>query len=531
MDQVLSVYHVKNLTSRIRVSGTITNFQPGTALVLQSGDKSIWVKTESFGPMRIGDQADATGFPAVSDGFLMLYGSAIRDSGNSTPIEPAKMTWQELASSRHIFDLVSIEGEVQMEAREESQDEYVLVSEGHMFSAVYPHSQSTGVLSPMRSVPIGARIRVTGICAMDNANPFGHNVPFNITLRSPDDLQLLAMPSWFTTGHLEQLVLLLLLCMLAVGARAWFVDRTMRAQVAALGYLGQRRGLILEDINNSRPLPGILESVTELASASLKGAPCWCRLADGPRYGNSPKNSDTTGLRIIEHSIAARSGPALGSIYAAFHAGTAPQAEEQKSLAAAAELATLAIETAHLYSDLVHRSEFDMLTEIKNRFSFEKHLDCLLEEAYRTGGVFGLIYIDLDEFKQVNDKFGHHVGDLYMQQASLRMKRQLRPEDMLARLGGDEFAVLVPVVQDRSDVEEIAMRLECCFDEPFGVEGFIVHGSASVGVALYPADATSRDGLLTTADSAMYAEKHGRKRRMGVTVRQANSELKQESPA
>jgi GGDEF domain-containing protein len=251
------------------------------------------------------------------------------------------------------------------------------------------------------------------------------------------------------------LVLLLLLTMLAGGARAWFVDRIMRAEVAALGYLGQRRGLILEDINNSRPLPGILENITELASASLKGAPCWCRIADGARLGNWPSQLDTSGLRVAEHAIAARS--ALGSIFAAFDARTAPQAEEQKSLAAAAELATLAIETARLYTDLVHRSEFDMLTDIKNRFSFEKHLDCLLEEAYRTGGVFGLIYIDLDDFKQVNDKFGHHVGDIYMQQASLRMRRQLRPEDMLARLGGDEFAVLVPVVQNPSDVAAEAL--------------------------------------------------------------------------
>ena len=106
---------------------------------------------------------------------------------------------------------------------------------------------------------------------------------------------------------------------------------------------------------------------------------------------------------MSEHAIAARSGPALGSIFAAFDARTAPRPEEDKALAAAAELATLAIETARLYSDLVHRSEFDMLTDIKNRFSFEKHLDCLLDEAYGSGSIFGLIYIDLDEFKQVND--------------------------------------------------------------------------------------------------------------------------------
>ena len=203
--------------------------------------------------------------------------------------------------------------------------------------------------------------------------------------------------------------------------------------------------------------------------------------------------------------------PHWARIFAAFDARTAPLAMEEKALAAAAELATLAIETARLYCDLVHRSEFDMLTEIKNRFSFEKHLDCLLEEARRAGGIFGLIYIDLDEFKQVNDQFGHHVGDEYMQQAALRMKRQLRPEDILARLGGDEFGVLVPVAQNRSDVEEIALRLEHCFDDPFSVGSCIVHGSASIGIALYPADATNGDDLMKTADSAMYVAKNMKK--------------------
>ena len=67
-------------------------------------------------------------------------------AGSAAPVRPERATWQELASSRHIFDLVSIEGQVQMEAREDSQDEYVLISEGHMFSAVYPHGPASGAL-------------------------------------------------------------------------------------------------------------------------------------------------------------------------------------------------------------------------------------------------------------------------------------------------------------------------------------------------------------------------------------------------
>jgi len=511
MDQVLSVFYMKNLTRRVRVNGTVTYFDPGSALVLQNGQKSIWIQTYRHDPIRVGDWAEATGLPSVRDGFLMLYASTIQDSGSPAPVRPADASWQELASSRHLFDLVSIEGQVVSQTREDSQDEFVLVSEGHLFSAIYPHGSGPGAPSPMPEVPVGARVRVTGICSMVRSDPYGHDVPFNILLRSADDLAVLAQPSWFTARRLGPLLLVLLLAMLVIGARAWFIDRKSRARVAALAYVEQRRGRILEDINHSRPLPEILERITELVSVSLKGAACWCQIGDGPTLGNRPAELNAPGLRIVEHAIPARSGAALGSIYAAFHARTAPGADEKKALAQAAELATLAVETARLYSDLVHRSEFDMLTDIQNRFSFEKRLGCLLDEANRTNGIFGLIYIDLDEFKQVNDQMGHHVGDQYMQQAAMRMKRQLRPEDILARLGGDEFAVLLPDVQGRPDVEEVALRLERCFHDRFAIDGFSVQGSASIGAALYPDDATTGDKLLRTADAAMYASKNAKK--------------------
>jgi diguanylate cyclase (GGDEF)-like protein len=79
---------------------------------------------------------------------------------------------------------------------------------------------------------------------------------------------------------------------------------------------------------------------------------------------------------------------------------------------------------------------------------------------------------------------------------------------MLARLGGDEFAALLPQVRNRARVEEIALRLERCFREPFMIEGHALNGSASVGIALYPEDGATRDELLSTADAAMYVSKH-----------------------
>ncbi|HEX4759011.1 MAG TPA: GGDEF domain-containing protein, partial [Terracidiphilus sp.] len=235
---------------------------------------------------------------------------------------------------------------------------------------------------------------------------------------------------------------------------------------------------------------------------------CWCQIADGATLGNAPPS--LKGMRSISEKITSRTGVMLGTIFVAFNALAKPHLEESEALQMGAGLATLAIETRRLYSDLVHRSEFDQLTDIQNRFSLEKHMDAMIHAAREDAGIFGLIYIDLDNFKQVNDVYGHQFGDLYLQQVAARMKHQLRPSDLLARLGGDEFGVLLPLVRTRSDIEEVALRLERCFDEPFNVVDHALQGSASLGIAIYPADASTRDSLLSAADSAMYAAKHSK---------------------
>lgn len=513
MDEIQNAYRVEDLTRRVRVSGVVTYHEPGSTAVLQDGTHSLWIMTRSFVPLRIGDRADATGFPAANDGFLQLTGSEIRDSGVAEPIAPLPVTWQELASSQHIFDLVSIEGEVAVTAREAAQDEYVLVSDGYEFSAIFHHPSGSGPssIAPMKTIPVGSKIRVTGICVPLSSNPFAHDVHFNILLRSPDDIEVLSPPSILNARAVALFFAGLLLLALMVGIRGWHLEHKNRRKVVSLAYMEQRRARILEDINYSRPLAGTLERITELVSVRLNGAACWCHVAEGATLGNRPARLSPASLRTIEHPIPSRSGQPLGTLYAAFDAQTKPSAAEQEAMAMAAALATLAIETSRLYSDLVHRSEFDLLTDVQNRFVMEKKLVAMIQAVRQSAGVFGLIYIDLNQFKRVNDVHGHLVGDLYLQEVAQRMKRQLRPGDTLARLGGDEFAVLVPVVHSRDEVAEIATRLEFCFHEPFVKDGCVIHGSASVGIALYPEDANTVETLLSAADASMYVDKHTRK--------------------
>jgi len=531
MDAVLTGYHVEDSTNSVRVNGTITYYQPGyyrpgAALVLQNGTETLWVESLTDEPLRVGDLAGATGIPGVVSGSPALTHAEVQDSGKYAPVTPLNVTWSQLGDAdmagKHHYDLVSIEGQVVMESREASQDEYVLAHAGQLFSAIFHHPDSSSQLAlpPMKEVPLGSKVRVTGICVMQDTTLFSGKVPFNILLRSFDDIAVVAEPSLLNILNLIRAVSLLLLLVVAVAVWGWTLRRKVRRQTAALtqrieaeaamerqsAQLEQRRSRILEGINGSEPLAGILEEVSELVSFKLEGAPCWCEVTDGARLGRYPEEPDN--LRVSGADIVARSGPALGRIFVALPHETLADAREIDALLLGSKLAALAIETRRLYADLLHRSEFDLLTDIFNRFALDKHLQLRIEEAREHARVFGLIYIDLDDFKQVNDQYGHHVGDQYLQRAAMRMKRQLRPHDVMARLGGDEFAVLVPVVRSRAEVGEIAFRLERSFDEPYALEGCELHGSASVGIALYPEDATTCDSLLSAADAAMYVAKH-----------------------
>jgi diguanylate cyclase (GGDEF)-like protein len=516
MDRILAVYHMNDLTPRVRIQGTITYYQPGSAIVLQDGSKSLWIETHTREPLQIGDQADVTGFPDAHDRFLTLTDGEIRDRQIFQPVKPRPSTWHQLGywSSNmpdgHMYDLVSIEGKVETEVREASQDEYVLNSDGRLFTAIYRHPPSPNALPTMTLIPLGSRIRVTGICIIVQATTVstGEEVPFNILLRSFDDIAVVADPPLLSVRNLLLLVGALILVVVVGGARSLAIERRGRRKTSALAYMERRRSGILEDINGSRPLAEVLEQITELVSFRLHGAPCWCQTIDGAQVGNCPPKLSS--LRIVEETIPAHSGPPLGIVVAAFDALAKPRTSEAEALSAAAALASLAIETRQLYSDLRRRSEFDLLTDIHNRFSLEASLDALIDEARQDARIFGLIYIDIDRFKQVNDEYGHRVGDLYLQEAAARMKRQLRADDILARLGGDEFAVLVSLIDSRAEAEEVAFRLNRCFDQPFAIEGCILNGSASVGLAIYPQDGSTKDSLLSSSDTAMYIAKNAR---------------------
>jgi diguanylate cyclase (GGDEF)-like protein len=513
MDEILERAFFIDQSERVRVEGTITYYLPGSAVVLQDGAKSLWIETRDEHPMSIGDKATASGLPAVRNGLLTLTHAEVEDSHIHAAVAPERVGWAELSSGTNAFNLISIEGQLVKLSREVNQDEYVLTSGGHLFSVLYrrPDEDLNLKLSPMKDVQVGATVRATGISSVSyGSNPFAGPVGFDVLLRSYDDIAVIAQPGWLNVRNLTTLVEILIFVVFLFGIRVVWTERKARRDNATMAYIERRRGKILEDINNSKPLAEILENITELVSTRLGGAPCWIEVENGATLGNNLAGGVRTGFRIAEHAVVGRSGAHLGVIFAAFVGQSKPSHDETEALAQAAGLTTLAIETQHLYADLVHRSEFDLLTDIENRFSFERHLENVILAARQSAGVFGLLYVDLNDFKQVNDNYGHRTGDLYLQQVASRMKRQLRPGDLLARLGGDEFAVLLQGVQNRATAVEVAQRLEHCFENRFDCDGVDVQGSASIGIAMYPEDGSSKDSLLSAADASMYVVKQTR---------------------
>jgi diguanylate cyclase (GGDEF)-like protein len=512
MGQVINGFHVTDRTQRVRVHGTITYYNPGSSVVLQEGASSLWISTWTFQDMKIGDVVDATGFPEAHNGFLALTRAEIADSGVQAPITPLQTTRRQLTESRHIIDLVSLEAQVVTEARSGTQDEYDLTADGQLFTAIYRHPSGSSAPPPMKQIPIGSKVRVTGICITEDSNPFNSGVGFDILMRTFDDITVVAKPSLINTRNLILAVSLMFVVVIAVGAWGWTLRRKVDQQTAALATMAQfeqRRSQILEKINKSEPLDEILEAIAGMVSSMLDGIPCRCEMAGGAAGEDAPLNPDAARTDAVQ--ITGHDGVVLGSLVAGVDPLAARSAERSEALAVGAGLASLAIETRRLYSDMRRRSEFDMLTEIHNRFSMEKALAEKIEESQACSAAFGLIYIDLDKFKPINDQFGHHVGDLYLQEVAARMNKQLLGGDMLARLGGDEFAAMVSLHHGRFDLDKIMTRLEGCFIEPFAIEGHLIHGAASIGFALYPEHGTTRDSLLNAADAAMYKIKNANK--------------------
>ena len=162
----------------------------------------------------------------------------------------------------------------------------------------------------------------------------------------------------------------------------------------------------------------------------------------------------------------------------------------------------------------IHRlAYFDHLTGLANRSYYQERMDDIIKSALQRKAQFALLFIDMDGFKGINDSFGHHMGDQYLQEIAQRLKLVAREIDFIVRLGGDEFCIIVNNITDEASVAEVAKRCLQKINQPLMLGNHQIKPRASIGISLFPKDGNGEAELLKAADTAMYLAKQTGKQR------------------
>lgn len=251
-------------------------------------------------------------------------------------------------------------------------------------------------------------------------------------------------------------------------------------------------------------------AITGFSPGALDGQPVSALCADGEQHcelsrlvsqtGSGHWSGDFDGVR------------ADGSRYVG-HAVISAVADSDEHQVRRVVLLSDVTELRRKDKEMWHQANFDRLTGLPNRALLADRIDGMLRRARRNHTEVAVLFIDLDDFKPVNDDFGHDVGDLLLREVAGRLQRLFRDEDTVSRLGGDEFVVAMHAELNSGFGQNAAGKIVASLSEPFQVAGQTLTISCSVGVARFPDDGDSADSLIQHADHAMYrAKKQGRSR-------------------
>ncbi|WP_293266779.1 bifunctional diguanylate cyclase/phosphodiesterase [Neptunomonas sp.] len=289
--------------------------------------------------------------------------------------------------------------------------------------------------------------------------------------------------------------------------------------------------------------PGLRCSMLELEGRTLLhgGAPslpkAYCEavngLKNGPQVGSCGA-STYTGKRVVVENISTdpkwinlkdialphgmrccwsepiinSSGTVLGAFGMYYDHPAIPNDEESGALTSAARLAGIIMEREHNHRQIRELAYRDTLTGLSSRGYFYLTLEELLKLSERNHNQFSLLYLDLDDFKNVNDSLGHDTGDLLLKEVAERIKEACREADFIARLGGDEFCIIIHDVNENYHSVKIAERCLSFISQPVTLAGRKLVPACSIGIAHYPTDGNSLNTLIKAADTALYEAKN-----------------------
>lgn len=266
-------------------------------------------------------------------------------------------------------------------------------------------------------------------------------------------------------------------------------------------------------------LPEAYRHATEGMAVSEQSGPCGAAMLRETMVVSEDVARDSLGDQYRETALTSgiracwavpihRDDLPPAGVVALYHPDPAsPSATDECLLELTSQLARQAIGHHRLFQELSLRSQYDPLTDLPNRVLFLDRLNLAMADAVRDGELVGVMFIDLDHFKEVNDSLGHDVGDQVLRHVARRLKGVLRAGDTLARLGGDEFTLLLSKLHGTDRATVVARRVIRELERPLVVGPHCLCLSGSIGVAFYPLDGADATTLLRHADQAMYLAK------------------------
>jgi len=232
-------------------------------------------------------------------------------------------------------------------------------------------------------------------------------------------------------------------------------------------------------------------------------------------YASVPDGAVPPDVSGWHHVTLSASGIAFGEMRLDLGRRGTLSAKEIDLLEFTAGQAGAVIERLALHADLAHAARYDELTGLPNRRLFQDRILSAIARCRRGQSRGALLFIDLDDFKQVNDEYGHVVGDQLLHAIARRITSCVREADTVARIGGDEFVALLENVADHAQATAVASKIQQVISTPLVLAGHTLQPHASIGIALYPEHGEVIDQLMRHADQAMYASKSARKAAAG----------------
>jgi diguanylate cyclase (GGDEF)-like protein/PAS domain S-box-containing protein len=520
----------ERFAKQVHVRGTVTWQSPGL-FSIEDSTGTVFVGTAETQAVRTGSTVDAIGFPSHGKFGLELGDSVVSLSGvqlNAGSITPLRVTAAELMQRALNGRRVRLKARLIGQSADATEFVYQLEDGTQRFNAVLLRDDA---IHEVVSLSRDSVLDLTGVALIQKGTPEWPNALL-ILVESPKDIVVIGGTGWLTLKRGLTILGCMALCVIVPLLWVTLLRQTVRQQTAiirarfdseleletkyrrlfernlAAVFSWRSNGTIIDCNMAFVRLLG-LQSPKELLGRSY-----WDFLADPAQRRQLRATPQEEKLSNSDVSLRRNDGVIVHLLENITPVRTAGGVVYETTAIDVTQLRENEAELQRARDAAVHESLNDSLTGLPNRKHLQNELSFLVAKAKQDAGMIAVLYIDLDRFKMVNDSLGHPIGDALLVQVATCLRSSIRERDVLARFGGDEFIVILDKLHAREDAALVAQSLIHEISKPFHVQEHDVAIGASIGISIFPDDATDGDELIRQADCAMYAAKREGKNRV-----------------